>query len=153
MNVSGCYPTDEGEFCFDDYRGKWIVLYFYPKDNTPGCTVEAKEFTELLPEFEKLNAIVVGVSRDSPKSHRKFREKHNLKHILISDQEGRLINLFGVFKKKKRFGREYMGIERSTFLIDPHGNVVKEWRGIKAKGHAETVLKELRAASSAQQPS
>ncbi len=125
------------------------MVYFYPKDNTSGCTVEAKEFTELLEEFERLGVTVVGVSRDSVESHKKFREKHGLKHVLISDGEGKLHHMFGVLKRKKRFGREYIGTERSTFLIDPEGKVVREWRGVRARGHAKEVLEEVKRIVSA----
>ncbi len=120
----------------EGYKGRWVVLYFYPRDNTPGCTLEAVEFTNLLPEFEKLGAVVVGVSPDSEESHRRFREKHGLGIALISDPEHTLAERFGVWKLKKNYGREYHGIERSTFILDPAGRVAAEWRKVKVRGHA-----------------
>ena len=128
----------------EDYKGRWVVLYFYPRDNTPGCTLEAVEFTGLLPEFEKLGAVVVGVSPDSEESHRRFREKHGLGIALISDPEHTLAERFGVWKLKKNYGREYYGIERSTFILVPAGRVAAEWRKVKVRGHAEEVLARLR---------
>lgn len=120
------------------------MLYFYPRDNTPGCTVEAREFTELLPEFEKLGAAVIGVSKDSLESHRRFAEKHGLKVTLLSDPEHRVIEAYGAWAKKKMRGREYWGTVRTTYLIDPEGRVAKVWRRVRARGHAAKVLEELR---------
>lgn len=119
----------------------YLVLYFYPKDNTPGCTIEAIEFTKLKHNFEKLGAYIIGVSKDSEKSHKRFIEKHNLGITLISDTDQELIKLFDVLKLKKRFGKEYYGVVRSTFLIDlQKAAVIHEWRNVRAKGHAEEVL-------------
>ena len=120
------------------------MLYFYPRDNTPGCTVEAREFTELLPEFEKLGVAVIGVSKDSLESHRRFAEKHGLKVTLLSDPEHRVIEAYGAWAKKKMRGREYWGTVRTTYLIDPEGRVAKVWRRVRARGHAAKVLEELR---------
>ena len=120
--------------------GRWTVLYFYPKDNTPGCTTEAREFTELIDEFEKLGFQVIGVSRDLPKSHARFKEKHNLKVRLISDPNAELHRALGAWGKKKRYGREYEGAIRSTFILNPNGEIVWEKRNVRAKGHAAKVL-------------
>jgi len=144
-----CLKDDAGrEVCLSDFRGKWLVLYFYPKDNTPGCTREALEFTELIGEFEKLNAAVVGVSKDSPESHRRFREKHGLKVILLSDPEHKVIQQYGAWGRKRVAGREAEGTIRSTFLIDPEGIIRKTWTNVKVDGHAREVLEELRRLAS-----
>jgi peroxiredoxin Q/BCP len=135
---------DEVEICLKDLKGKWIVLYFYPKDNTPGCTIEAKEFSELLDEFEKLNAIVIGISPDSPKKHSNFIEKHGLKITLLSDEDKKVIKEFGAWGKKKMYGKEYEGVIRSTFIINPQGEIVQEYKNVKAKGHAKKVLEDLK---------
>jgi len=124
----------------EDFKGRYVVLYFYPKDNTPGCTLEAIGFRDLKDEFEKLGAVVIGVSKDSSKSHEKFIQKHELNFILLSDEDGELLKLYDVLKPKKMFGKEYLGIERSTFVIDKNGDIVKEYRKVKAPGHAEAVL-------------
>ncbi len=146
-----CLPDQDGkEVCLKDFRGKWVVLYFYPKDNTSGCTREAIDFTENLKDFEKLDAVVLGVSKDSVKSHKKFQEKHGLKITLLSDPEHRVIEAYGAWKLKKRYGREYYGTERSTFIIDPEGVIRHEWRNVKVKGHVGEVketLKKLRGES------
>ena len=128
-----------------DYTGKWLVLYFYPKDSTPGCTTEGIDFNALLPKFRKLGADVLGVSRDSLKSHQNFCAKQGFKFELVSDADEALCNAFGVIKPKKLDGREYVGIERSTFLIDPAGRVVEAWRPVKVPGHAQAVLDTLHA--------
>ncbi len=124
--------------------GKWTVLYVYPKDNTPGCTTEAKEFTELLPEFEKLGFQIIGVSKDSVKSHLRFKEKQGLKIKLISDPNVELIKALGAWGKKKRYGREYEGVIRSTFVINPDGEIVWKKFNVRAKGHAAKVLEEVK---------
>jgi peroxiredoxin Q/BCP len=129
-----------------DYAGKWLVLYFYPKDSTPGCTTEGIDFNALLPNFRKHGADVLGVSRDSLKSHQNFCAKQGFKFELVSDADEALCNAFGVIKPKKLYGREYVGIERSTFLIDPAGRVVEAWRPVKVPGHAQAVLDTLKAA-------
>ncbi|NPA86606.1 MAG: peroxiredoxin [Candidatus Diapherotrites archaeon] len=134
------FEGKEREICLKDLRGKWVVLYFYPKDNTSGCTIEAKEFTELLPEFEKLGAVVIGVSKDSIESHRKFREKHGLRVTLLSDPETKVIRAYGAWGKKFR-GE---GTIRSTFIIDPQGRIVWEKRNVRARGHAAKVLETLK---------
>ena len=139
-----CLPNqDEEEICLRDIRGRWIILYFYPKDNTPGCTTEACDFTAALPDFEGLGAIVLGVSPDSPKKHRNFIEKKDLKITLLADEEKELCKLFGVWQLKKNYGREYMGVVRSTFLIDPDGNLAAKWEKVRVKGHIDQVKAEL----------
>ncbi len=127
----------------DDFKGKWLILYFYPKDNTSGCTREAIGFTEKKEEFKKLGAEIVGISKDSEKSHQRFSEKHNLNITLLSDPEHKVHEAYGTWGKKKMYGKEYFGTIRSTFLIDPEGNIRKEWKKVKVKGHVEEVLKAL----------
>jgi len=139
-----CLPNqDEEEICFRDIKGRWIVLYFYPKDNTPGCTTEACDFTTALPDFTALDAIILGVSPDSPKRHRNFIEKKGLKITLLSDEEKELCKRFGVWQLKKFMGREYMGVVRSTFLIAPDGTLAYKWEKVKVKGHVEEVKAKL----------
>ncbi len=123
-----------------DYAGKKLVVYFYPKDNTPGCTTEGQTFRDHYPAFQQANTEILGVSRDSVKTHANFKAKHNFPFELLSDKEEDLCKLFDVIKLKKMYGREYMGIERSTFLINEQGVLIKEWRKIKLKGHVEEVL-------------
>lgn len=127
------------------YLGRWLVLYFYPRDNTPGCTTEARDFQRLLPEFSAAKAVVVGVSNDSPASHEKFCAKQGLTFPLIADTERQLSLLFDVIREKKMYGKTFEGIERSTFLIDPEGRLHAEWRKVKVPGHAEAVLAAVRS--------
>ncbi|HWI25299.1 MAG TPA: peroxiredoxin [Lysobacter sp.] len=129
-----------------DYAGQWLVLYFYPKDSTPGCTTEGNDFNALLPKFRKLGAQVLGVSRDSLKSHQNFCAKQGFKFDLVSDADEALCKAFDVIKPKKLYGREYVGIERSTFLVDPNGRLVQAWAPVKVPGHAQAVLDALKAA-------
>lgn len=136
---------DRSQVSLKDYLGGKVVLYFYPKDNTPGCTTEAVEFRDVAKDFEKEGAVIVGVSKDSVKSHQKFKEKHDLPFTLLSDPEGKVLDLYGVWKKRSLYGRTFMGTERTTFLIDEKGIVVKVYRKVKAKGHAQTCLLDLRA--------
>ena len=119
------------------------LLYFYPKDNTPGCTLEAQDFTRLKKEFEVLGIQIVGVSKDSETSHAHFRDSCNLGITLISDEDGSLHEQFGVIGEKKNYGKIYVGVIRSTFLLDSSGNILQEWRNVKATGHAEKVLREI----------
>jgi thioredoxin-dependent peroxiredoxin len=127
-----------------DFAGQWLVLYFYPKDNTPSCTTEAIDFTRLVPQFQELNAVILGVSPDSEKSHCRFIEKHNLTIQLLSDPDHQLAAAYQVWGLKKFMGKEYMGIIRSTFLIDTNGNIAYIWSNVKVKAHAEAVLKKLK---------
>lgn len=147
MNIwEVCLPDQSGkEICLSDFKGRWIILYFYPKDNTPGCTREAISFSSLLPEFEKLNSVVIGVSRDSCKSHSMFASKFNLRHILLSDENLLLHKMFSVLKEVEKEGKKRVTIIRSTFLISPEGKVVKEWRNVRVDGHAEEVLAFLKS--------
>ncbi|MBD3788988.1 MAG: thioredoxin-dependent thiol peroxidase [Campylobacterales bacterium] len=141
-----CLPNqDEEEICLRDIKGRWIVLYFYPKDNTPGCTTEACDFTAALPDFEGLEAIVLGVSPDSPAKHRNFIEKKALKITLLSDEDKSLCHAFGVWQLKKFMGKEYMGVVRSTFIINPEGKVAAVWNNVKVKGHIDEVKNKLSA--------
>jgi len=127
-----------------DFEGGWLVLYFYPKDSTPGCTTEGIDFNALLPRFRKLGATVLGVSRDSIKSHQNFCAKQGFRFDLVSDGDEALCNAFGVIKPKKLYGREYVGVERSTFLINPKGVIAQSWRPVKVPGHAQAVLDALK---------
>ncbi|MFO1189209.1 MAG: thioredoxin-dependent thiol peroxidase [Alphaproteobacteria bacterium] len=139
-------PTDGGgTFKLSDHKGKAVVLYFYPKDDTSGCTTEACGFRDALPDFRKAGAVVVGVSRDSVASHDKFKKKHDLPFTLVSDNEGRICAAYGTWVEKSMYGRKYMGIERSTFLIDGKGIVRHVWRKVKVTGHVAEVLKAIKA--------
>ncbi|MBB3832580.1 peroxiredoxin Q/BCP [Xanthomonas arboricola] len=128
-----------------DYAGKWLVLYFYPKDSTPGCTTEGLDFNALLPQFKKAGAVVLGVSRDSVKSHDNFCAKQGFTFPLISDSDEALCRAFDVIKEKNMYGKQVLGIERSTFLLSPEGHVVQAWRKVKVAGHAEAVLAAVKA--------
>lgn len=137
--------ADDGkEVSLSDYRGKKVVLYFYPKDGTPGCTREAIEFKEMAKEFERESAVILGVSKDSIKSHEKFKQKHDLPFTLLSDPEGKVLDLYGVWKKKSLYGRTFMGTERTTFLVDEKGIVKRTYRKVKVKGHAQVCLLDLK---------
>lgn len=140
-----CLPGMDGqEACLDDFRGKWLVLYFYPKDNTSGCTREAVDFTQALPILKSLEAEVLGISRDSPASHKKFTEKHSLEIKLASDADHKVTEAYGAWALKKMYGKESYGVVRSTFLIDPQGKVAHAWKKVSVKGHAEAVAERLR---------
>ena len=145
INPTSCVATSNQEIQIPDTLGRNIVLYFYPKDDTPGCTIEGNDFTRLHESFSSNNTVIYGVSRDSIKSHEKFREKFNYTIDLISDEDESLCKLFEVIKLKKLYGKEHMGIERSTFVISPSGNVLKEWIKVKVDGHAEEVLEFVSA--------
>jgi thioredoxin-dependent peroxiredoxin len=139
-------PTNGGgSFKLSDQKGKTVILYFYPKDSTPGCTTEGVDFAALHDEFVKANAVVVGVSRDSVKSHDNFCAKHGFPFVLISDAEEALCAQFEVIKMKNMYGKQVRGIERSTFVIGPDRSLVHEWRGVKVAGHAQAVLDYVRA--------
>ncbi len=126
-----------------DFLGKKVVLYFYPKDNTSGCTKEACDFRDAMPDFSKIDAVVLGVSPDSPESHQKFIAKNNLNFTLLSDTDKKVLQKYGVWKEKSMYGRKYMGVERTTVIIDEKGRVVKIFPKVKVKGHVEQVLKVL----------
>jgi len=128
-----------------DYQERWLVLYFYPKDNTPGCTTEAKDFSEYLAQFKELGADIIGVSPDNEKSHCKFIDKHELSIQLLSDPEHKVIEAYGGWRLKKFMGKEYMGVVRSTFLISPEGKIAQVWDKVRVKTHVERVLEQLRS--------
>lgn len=128
-----------------DLRGQNVLIYFYPKDNTPGCTLEGQQFRDHIAEFEQLNTVIFGISRDSLKTHENFKNKQSFPFDLLSDKDETVCNLFGVIQLKKLYGREYMGVDRSTFLIDAEGVLRQEWRSVKVKGHVEEVLTALKA--------
>ena len=134
----------EGDFSPADAQGRWLVLYFYPRDLTPGCTNEARDFQALLAEFEQLGARVVGVSRDSLAKHARFADKLGITFPLVADEDERLCQAFDVIREKTMYGRRVRGIERSTFLIAPDGTIARAWRKVRVKGHAEAVLAALR---------
>ncbi len=138
-------PDSEGKIkTLSGLKGRYKVVYFYPKDDTTGCTKEAINFTELKPEFDKLNTEIIGISPDSAKSHAKFRDKHELHVTLLADEQKTAIEAFGVWAEKKMYGKTYMGVDRSTFLIGPDGKILQSWRGVKVPGHAEAVLEALK---------
>ena len=136
--------TGERSVELSNLKGKKVILYFYPKDNTPGCTTEGQNFRDLYKEFKKQNTLIYGVSRESIKSHENFKQKQSFPFDLISDEDENICKQYDVIKEKSMYGRKYMGIERSTFLIDQEGKLVCEWRKVKVTGHAEEVLKAVR---------
>ena len=127
----------------DDFAGRWLVVYFYPRDDTPGCTIEAKEFTDSKNDFEENGAIIMGVSPDNEAKHCKFIDKHGLKIDLLADCEKSMLSDYGVWQEKSMYGKTYMGVVRTTYLIGPDGNIAEAWTKVKAKGHADAVLKRL----------
>ena len=140
-----CLPNqDETEICLRDLAGKWVILYFYPKDNTPGCSTEACDFTENLDWFEDEDAIILGVTPDSPKKHRNFIEKKELKITLLSDENKEVLKAYNAWGLKKMYGKEYEGVIRSTFIISPDGEIVAEWKNVRVKGHVEKVKEKLK---------
>ncbi|HUW29029.1 MAG TPA: peroxiredoxin [Sulfuriferula sp.] len=136
--------TGNRTFKLTDMRGKKLVVYFYPKDDTPGCTVEGSDFRDLYAEFQAHNCAIVGISRDDMKSHEKFKNKLSLPFELLSDADEKVCELFGVMKMKNMYGKEVRGVERSTFVFDNDGKLVKEWRGVKSAGHAQEVLDTIK---------
>lgn len=140
-----CLPaTGDKEICLSSMQGKHLVLYFYPKDNTPGCTQEGQDFRDLYKDFQAAGAEILGVSRDSVRSHENFKAKYDFPFDLLSDKDEVLCNQLDVIKEKKNYGRIYMGVDRSTFLIDKKGVLRQVWRSVKVKGHAEAVLEAVR---------
>ena len=138
-------PKDGGgKIALKDLKGKAVVLYFYPKDDTSGCTAEACAFRDAFPDFSKVKAAIVGISRDSVKSHDKFKAKHELPFTLASDEDGKVCEAYGTWVEKSMYGRKYIGIERATFLIDGKGVIRGIWRKVKVPGHVEEVLKEVK---------
>ena len=135
--------TNKKTYSLKDSLGKYVILYFYPKDDTPGCTIETNEFNKLLPKFKKLNCEIFGISRDNIKSHDKFREKYKIKFHLLADEKLQVLKKYKVWGKKKFMGREFMGILRTTFLINKNGKILNIWKNVKAKGHAQEVLETL----------
>ena len=135
--------SDGKEHKLSDYKGKKVILYFYPKDNTPGCTTEACDFRDNIKEISNLNAVVLGISKDNLTSHNKFIEKFNLPFLLLSDEEKAVCALYDVIKEKNMYGKKVLGIERSTFIIDESGNLIKEFRKVKVKGHIEEILNNI----------
>ena len=141
-----CLPaTGDREICLSDFAGSHVVLYFYPRDNTPGCTTEGREFAELHNRFRRQKAVILGISRDSVASHEKFKAKYGFPFELLSDTEEKVCRMFDVIREKNFYGKKVLGIERSTFLIDAEGVLRKEWRKVKAKGHAAEVLEAVKA--------
>jgi peroxiredoxin Q/BCP len=137
--------TGDQQIRLKDLRGKNVVLYFYPKDSTPGCTTEGRDFSELYGKFKRAKTIILGVSRDSIASHEKFKEKQGFPFDLLSDPDERLCKQFDVIHEKSLYGRKFMGVVRSTFLIDSEGKLRQEWRKVKVKGHADEVLEAVKA--------
>ncbi len=136
--------TNKKNYSLKDSIGKYVVIYFYPKDDTPGCTIETNDFNKLLSKFKKLDCDILGISKDNLKSHDKFREKYKIKFDLLADEEIKVLKKYKVWGKKKFMGREFMGVIRTTFLIDKKGKILKVWNNVKVKDHAKDVLKTLR---------
>ena len=139
--------TSKKNFILKDTLGKYVVLYFYPKDDTPGCTIETNEFNKLLSKFKKLECEVFGISKDSLKSHDKFKDKYKIKFDLLADEKLKVLKKYKVWKKKKFMGREFMGVVRTTYLLDKKGQILKIWNNVKAKDHAKEVLETLKSIS------
>ena len=135
--------TNKKEYSLKNSLGNFVIIYFYPKDDTPGCTIETNDFNKLLPKFKKLNCEILGISKDNLKSHDKFRDKYKIKFDLLADEEIKVLKKYKVWAKKKFMGREFMGIVRTTFLIDKKGKILKIWENVKVKDHAKEVLDTL----------
>jgi peroxiredoxin Q/BCP len=140
-------PTDGGgKVSLSKLKGRKVVVYFYPKDDTPGCTKEACAFRDAMPDFSKIDAEIIGISKDPPAKHDKFKDKYDLNFTLASDEDGKVLEAYGVWVEKNMYGRKYMGIERTTFLIDEKGKVANVWRKVKVNGHVDAVLEAARSA-------
>jgi peroxiredoxin Q/BCP len=140
-----CLPDKDGnEVCLGNFMDKWVVLYFYPKDLTSGCTIQAIDFTASLPEFEKVNTVVIGVSPDSPKSHQKFVDKHELKVLLLSDEEKTVLEAYGAWGEKSMYGKTHFGVIRSTVIINPEGKIAETFPKVTAQGHINIVKEKLK---------
>ena len=135
--------TNKQEYSLKDSIGNYVIIYFYPKDDTPGCTIETNDFNKLFPKFKKLNCEILGISKDNLKSHNKFRDKYKIKFDLLADEELKVLKKYKVWGKKKFMGREFMGIIRSTYLIDKTGKILRAWNNVKVKDHAKEVLETL----------
>ncbi|MCG3257264.1 MAG: peroxiredoxin [Candidatus Heimdallarchaeota archaeon] len=141
-----CLPNDKSEkICLDQFKDKWVVIYFYPRDNTPGCTTEACDFSANITDFVDIDAVVIGISPDSPERHAKFIAKHDLKHILLSDEDHKVLELYDTWRKKLMYGKELFGVIRSTYLINPQGVIAKVWPKVKVKGHVIEVREVLKS--------
>ena len=136
--------TNKKNYSLKDSIGKYVVIYFYPKDDTPGCTIETNDFNKLLPKFKKLNCEILGISKDNLKSHEKFRDKYKIKFDLLADEELKVLKKYKVWQKKKFMGKEFMGVIRTTYLLDKKGQILKVWNNVKAKDHAIEVLETLK---------
>jgi thioredoxin-dependent peroxiredoxin len=136
---------NEKEISLSDYKGKNVILYFYPKDNTSGCTAEACSFRDDFPKFKKVDAVILGVSPDSVESHKKFVKKYDLNFSLLADEEKEVVKTYDVWKEKSMYGRKYMGVERTTFIIDPEGKIKKIFRKVKVQGHNEEVMEAVKS--------
>ena len=137
------WDQEKNEHSLSDYLGKWVLIYFYPKDDTPGCTVEAKGIRDLHGEFERLNTVILGISKDTAPSHRRFIEKYDLPFTLLSDQQKQVIEMYGALGLKKFMGKEYMGVLRNSYLINPEGMIAKIYEGVTPEVHAEEVIKDI----------
>jgi len=150
VNIGDSAPTfclpdkDNNEICLENFKGKWVILYFYPKDLTSGCTIQAIDFTASLSEFDKMNTVVLGVSPDSPKSHQKFVDKHELKVLLLSDEEKTALEAYGAWGEKSMYGKTHFGVTRSTVVINPEGKIAEIWNKVKAAGHVDSVKEKLK---------
>ena len=135
--------TSKKNYSLKDFKGNYVIIYFYPKDDTPGCTTETNDFNKLLPKFKKLNCEILGISKDNLNSHEKFKNKYKIKFDLLADEEKKVLRKYKVWAKKKFMGREFLGIVRTTFLIDKKGKILKIWNNVKVNGHAQEVLETL----------
>ncbi|MHA1122788.1 MAG: thioredoxin-dependent thiol peroxidase [Candidatus Heimdallarchaeota archaeon] len=150
VNIGDSAPTfclpdkDNNEICLENFKGKWVILYFYPKDLTSGCTIQAIDFTASLSDFDKMNTVVLGVSPDSPKSHQKFVDKHELKVLLLSDEEKTALEVYGAWGEKSMYGKTHFGVTRSTVVINPEGKIAEIWNKVKAAGHVDSVKEKLK---------